>query len=118
MKTETRSIIEETSTYWAAHTHYQAIRNGATLWLMGPCSQVTTSASPPDGIELPIILGDGTIVMTKVVESGPSEIVVEVEEGQFALLTPLRHPPTGTSDFPGSEWIVEWRSPVPGALLN
>jgi hypothetical protein len=118
MKTETRSLIEETSTYWAAHTDYLTLRNGATLWLMGPCSQVTTAASPPDGVEFPILLGDGTVAMTKVISSGPSEIVIELEEGHLVLLTSVRRWPACASNFPGSEWIVEWNGSMSGALLN
>jgi hypothetical protein len=118
MKTETRSLIEETSTYWAAHTDYPTLRHGATLWLMGPCSQASAAASPPDGVELPILLGDGTVARIKVVSSGPSEIVIELEEGYLALLTSVRNSPACTSNFSGSEWVVEWNGSMSGALLN
>jgi len=61
---------------------------------------------PPDGINLPILLVDGTVTKSKVVSSSACEIVIELENGHRRRMTPIVAQHTETSEFPGSEWIL------------
>jgi hypothetical protein len=66
------------------------------------------STFPPTGIDLPIVLGDETVVSSTVVSSSPTQIVIELDSGHLRRLTPGKSgfSPRG---FPGSEWIVQLR---------
>lgn len=65
-------------------------------------------AFPPTGIDLPIVLGDETVISSTVVKSSPTQIVIELDSGHLRRMTPgkLGFSPRG---FPGSEWIVQRR---------
>lgn len=90
---------------WAGHTKHWTLETGAKVWLR------TNSGFhdyPPAGTDLPIILGDATVISTRVVSSSPSKIVLELDDGHLRSLTPgvSGLSPRG---FPGSEWIVQRR---------
>lgn len=90
---------------WAGHTQFWTLETGAKVWLRTNAILVTY---PPKDIDLPILLGDGTVIMTMVVSSSRRQIVIELDSGHRRRLTP------GTSGFsprgfPGSEWIVQLR---------
>lgn len=91
---------------WAGHTTHWTLETGATIWLR---TSSMLHDYPPEGIALPIILGDATIISSKVVSSSPGRIVIEVDDGHRRRLTP------GASGFsarafPGAEWIVQRRT--------
>jgi hypothetical protein len=90
------------------------LETGASVWLTTSAKDVTV---PPVGVELPILLGDATIVKSIVVVSSPSAIVIELDSGHLRRLTPVTALPAGDqTQFPGSEWIVSQRVnlPLPG----
>ena len=68
--------LQQSDMAWAAHTHYWTLDTGASVWL-------TTSAKrrayPPEGIDLPILLGDGTVINSTVFSSSPAAIVIELD---------------------------------------
>ncbi len=70
--------------------------------------QRQASHFPPEGIYLPIVLGDETVINSTVVSSSPTRIVLELDSGHLRCLTPGA---SGLSPrgFPGSEWIVQLR---------
>ncbi|MDQ8730519.1 hypothetical protein [Bradyrhizobium sp. LHD-71] len=82
------------------------LQTGASVWL-------TTSDNrqplPPAGAELPIVLGDATLIMSTVLSSSPSAIVIELDCAHLRRLTPARGRSANPASFPGSEWIVQLR---------
>ena len=86
---------------WAAHTTFWTLGTGTSIWLVGD----TTSWYPPNGIDMPILLVDGAVVMSTVISASPSEIVIELD-GYRRHMTPAAPHSPGTSKFPGSEWIL------------
>jgi hypothetical protein len=52
--------------YWAAHADSWAMRTGTSHW---PCLKDAINASPPDGIDLPILLVDGMVAKSSVVQA-------------------------------------------------
>ena len=90
---------------WAGHTRAWTLETGSKVWLR---TSAKRQAFPPKGIELPIVLGDETVIRSTVVSSSPTRIVIELDSGHLRCLTPGMSglPPRG---FPGSEWIVQLR---------
>ncbi|MBR1142628.1 hypothetical protein [Bradyrhizobium sp. AUGA SZCCT0431] len=87
---------------WVAHTNFWTLETGTLIWLIGG----TTSSYPSTGVDLPILLIDGALVMSTVVNASPSEIVIELC-GYRRRMTPAVPGSSGTtSNFPGSEWIL------------
>jgi hypothetical protein len=69
------------------------------------CEGLQSFVSTP-GIDLPILLVDGTVAKSKVVSSSACEIVIELENGHRRRMTPIVAQHTEPSEFPGSEWIM------------
>ena len=90
---------------WAGHTRAWMLETGAKVWLR---TSAERSTFPPEGIDLPILLGDATVISSTVVSSSPTRIVIELDSGHLKCLTPgmSNLSPRG---FPGSEWIVQLR---------
>lgn len=90
---------------WAGHTTHWTLETGVKVWLR---TSSVLHDFPPAGTDLPIILGDATIISTWVVSSSPSKLVLELDDGHLRRLTPGA---SGLSPrgFPGSEWIVQRR---------
>jgi hypothetical protein len=90
---------------WAGHTRAWTLETGSKVWLRTSAKRHTF---PPKGIELPIVLGDETVIRSTVVSSSRTRIVIELDSGHLRCLTPGMSglPPRG---FPGSEWIVQLR---------
>ena len=96
---------------WAAQTNFWTLGMGTSLRLTTSCVDGhSILLYPPDGIDLPILLVDGTVAKSKVVSSSPSEIVIELENGHRRRMIPIApRLPTGTNEFPGLEWILRER---------
>jgi hypothetical protein len=90
---------------WAAHTNFWTLGIGTSVWLTSGVKDCNPSY-PPDGINLPILLVDGTVTKSKVVSSSACEIVIELENGHRRRMTPIVAQHTEASEFPGSEWIL------------
>jgi hypothetical protein len=90
---------------WAGHTRSWTLETGAKVWLRTSARRRTF---PPKGIDLPIVLGDETVINSTVVSSSATRIVIELDSGHLRCLTPGLSglAPRG---FPGSEWIVQLR---------
>ncbi|MDA9404506.1 hypothetical protein XH79_38015 [Bradyrhizobium sp. CCBAU 45389] len=88
---------------WAAHTHYWTLSTGASVWLT---TSVKLERFPPVGTDLPIVLGDATIINTIVLASSPSAVVIELDSGHLRRLTLASHPSLAVQV---SEWIVQRR---------
>jgi hypothetical protein len=88
---------------WLANTDSWTLDTGTSIWLIGD----TTSAYPPNGIDLPITLvSDGAVVMSTVIRASSSEIVIELG-GYRRRMTPAPpRPPGRAPKFFGSEWIL------------
>ena len=87
---------------WVAHTNFWTLGTGASIWLIGD----TTSSCLPNGIDLPILLVDGALVMSAVISASPSEIVIELD-GYSRRMTPAEpRSSAGMSELHGSEWIL------------
>jgi hypothetical protein len=69
------------------------------------CEGLQSFVSTP-GIDLPILLVDGTVAKSKVVSSSACEIVIELENGHRRRMTPIVAQHTEPSEFSGSEWIM------------
>jgi hypothetical protein len=80
-------------------------RDRRVRWLTSGVKDCNPSY-PPDGIDLPILLVDGTVAKSKVVSSSACEIVIELENGHRRRMTPIVAQHTEPSEFPGSEWIL------------
>jgi hypothetical protein len=93
---------------WTAHTHHWTLETGATVWLTTDAREARV---PPAGADMPIMLGDSTVIQTIVLGSTPRAIVIELDSGHLRRLTPvapdIADPPR---DFPGSPWIVQRRA--------
>jgi hypothetical protein len=59
---------------WTAHTNCWTLEIGTLISLIGDA----TSSYPPMGVDLPILLIDGALVMSTVTNASPSEIVIEL----------------------------------------
>ena len=90
---------------WAGHTTHWTLETGAKVWLR---TNSGVHDYPPAGIDLPIILGDATVISSWVVSASPSRLVLELDVGHLRRLAPGA---SGLSPrgFPGSEWIVQLR---------
>ena len=90
---------------WAGHTRSWTLGTGVKVWLRTNAKRRTF---PAEGIDLPIVLGDETVISSTVVSSSPTRIVLELDSGHLRCLTPGA---SGLSPrgFPGSEWIVQLR---------
>jgi hypothetical protein len=95
---------------WVAHTNSWTLETGTSIWLMGD------SSYPPNGIELPILLIDGALVMSTVISASPSKIVLELNHYRRSLIPAAPNSLSDIGKFPGSEWILgprlKGRAPV------
>src|SRR4051812_16233918 len=95
----------EQSMEWAGHTRAWTLATGAKVWLRTTAKR---QIFPPVGIDLPIILGDETVISSQVVSSSVTRIVIELDSGHLRCLT-LGASGLSPRGFPGSEWIVQLR---------
>ena len=92
---------------WAGHTHFWTLETGAKVWLR---TDDKRGSFPPEGIDLPILLGDGTVISSIVLSSSPVRIVIELDSGHLRRLTSGKSSRLSPRGFPGSEWIVQRRA--------
>ena len=91
---------------WSAHTHHWTLETGASVWLISAAKGQTV---PPRGVDLPILLGDGTVLKTLVSDSSACRIVIELDSGHLRRLAPEPGKSSSPARFPGTCWIVQRR---------